>query len=161
MLKKPLRWGGRSASLKLILLCTMTLGGAMAATLLLRGGGASTPTLPTDPGATGSTPTLPSGSTPVWGGDGADANHGEPGLDERPANTTCHAPERPVEQASVSLVKAIPNVGFAAIGVVRAPHDPSKWYLIDRTGTVARRWDAVKVEAHPAEVLDAVQALPR
>lgn len=138
MLKKPLRWGGRSASLKLILLCTMTLGGAMAATLLLRGGGASTPTLPTDPGATGSTPTLPSGSTPVWGGDGADANHGEPGLDERPANTTCHAPERPVEQASVSLVKAIPNVGFAAIGVVRAPHDPSKWYLIDRTGSVKR-----------------------
>ena len=32
-------------------------------------------------------------------------------------------------------------------------------YLIDADGTVARRWDAVKVEEHAAEVLDAVNAL--
>ena len=32
-------------------------------------------------------------------------------------------------------------------------------YLIDRTGTVARRWDAVKVEDHAAEVLAAVNEL--
>jgi peroxiredoxin Q/BCP len=32
-------------------------------------------------------------------------------------------------------------------------------YLIDRTGTVARRWDAVKVEDHAAEVLTAVNEL--
>ena len=32
-------------------------------------------------------------------------------------------------------------------------------YLIDRDGTVARRWDAVKVESHAAEVLEAVNAL--
>jgi len=32
-------------------------------------------------------------------------------------------------------------------------------FLIDAAGTVARRWDAVKVEAHAAEVLAAVTAL--
>ena len=32
-------------------------------------------------------------------------------------------------------------------------------YLIDGRGRVARRWDAVKVETHAAEVLDAVHAL--
>jgi len=32
-------------------------------------------------------------------------------------------------------------------------------YLIDGTGTVARRWDAVKVDDHATDVLDAVQAL--
>jgi peroxiredoxin Q/BCP len=32
-------------------------------------------------------------------------------------------------------------------------------YLIDAEGTVAQRWDSVKVETHPAEVLAAVDAL--
>ena len=32
-------------------------------------------------------------------------------------------------------------------------------YLIDADGTVARRWDTVKVDTHPAEVLAAVDAL--
>ncbi len=32
-------------------------------------------------------------------------------------------------------------------------------YLVDAAGTVAQRWDAVKVDAHAAEVLAAVQAL--
>ena len=32
-------------------------------------------------------------------------------------------------------------------------------YLIDADGTVARRWDGVKVEEHAAEVLEAVNAL--
>ena len=32
-------------------------------------------------------------------------------------------------------------------------------YLIDADGTVARRWDTVKVDTHPAEVLAAVEAL--
>ena len=34
-------------------------------------------------------------------------------------------------------------------------------YLIDAAGKVARRWDAVKVEDHAAEVLDAVNQLGR
>jgi thioredoxin-dependent peroxiredoxin len=32
-------------------------------------------------------------------------------------------------------------------------------YLIDAEGKVARRWDTVKPDTHPAEVLDAVRAL--
>jgi peroxiredoxin Q/BCP len=34
-------------------------------------------------------------------------------------------------------------------------------YLIGPDGTIARRWDTVKPAEHPAEVLAAVQALPR
>lgn len=34
-------------------------------------------------------------------------------------------------------------------------------YLIDDTGTVARRWDSVKVDAHAAEVLAAVDEMAR
>ena len=43
--------------------------------------------------------------------------------------------------------------GRTYMGVARAT------YLIDATGTVAQRWDAVKVDAHADEVLAAVQAL--
>jgi thioredoxin-dependent peroxiredoxin len=32
-------------------------------------------------------------------------------------------------------------------------------YLIDSNGTVARRWDTVKVDTHPQEVLEAVRGL--
>jgi peroxiredoxin Q/BCP len=32
-------------------------------------------------------------------------------------------------------------------------------YLIGPDGTIARRWDTVKVETHPAEVLEAVSTL--
>ena len=32
-------------------------------------------------------------------------------------------------------------------------------YLIDGDGKVAKRWDTVKPDAHPAEVLEAVRGL--
>ncbi len=43
--------------------------------------------------------------------------------------------------------------GNTFMGVVRTT------YLIDRKGTVARRWDKVKVPGHADEVLEAVKAL--
>ena len=110
----------------------------MAATVLLTQGTGSTPVWPSG--------TVSSGSTPVWPGTSevpssptpGDGSEDTSGLDTRPANPTCHAPERPIEQASVSLTKAISNVGFGAVGVVRAPNDPGKWYLIDRAGVIKR-----------------------
>lgn len=134
------RLHGRSAVLKGVLLLAMSMGGVMAmAALMSRGSGLSTPTTPTNPIPGGSTPVAPgSGSTPVGGLPSGDPNDGTSGLDERPANTTCHAPERPAEQSSVSLTKVVPNVGFGAVGMARAPNDPSKWYLIDRAGVIKR-----------------------
>lgn len=109
----------------------------MAATVLIRGSGSTTPTLPATT-VIGSTPVAPSvpgvPSSPTPG----DPNENPPGLDTRPPNTTCHAPERPVEQASVALSRAISNVGFGAVGMARAPNDPSKWYLVDRAGVIKR-----------------------
>ena len=43
--------------------------------------------------------------------------------------------------------------GRSFMGIVRTT------YLIDRDGTVARRWDNVKVDGHADEVVDAVRSL--
>ncbi len=132
---------GRAAVLRSVLLLAMSMGGVMAvAALVARGSNLSTPTLvATGSAASGSTPVMPSGSTPGTGSSPDDPNEVPAGLDARPVNDTCHAPERPPEQSSVSLTRAISNVGFGAVGVTRAPNDPSKWYLIDRTGVI-KRW---------------------
>lgn len=138
---EPMRGHGRAAVLRGVLLLAISMGGVMAMAALLVRGGSSTPTSPamgSTPG--GSTPVTPgSGSTPGAGSPEFDPNNVASGLDARPANATCHAPQSPPEQASISLTKAISNVGFGAVGVVRAPNDPAKWYLIDRAGTI-KRW---------------------
>lgn len=130
------RWHsrGRAAVQKGILFGLMVVGGVVAAMVLSpRGGGSSVPPPPT-------TTPAPDGSTPVWPDTGGDPNGTVSfGLDTRPTNTTCHAPQRPLEQSSVSLSKAISNVGFGAVGMARAPDDPSQWYLIDRAGII-KRW---------------------
>lgn len=129
---------GRSAMSKgaWVLLCLV--GGAMAATLLIRGSGSTTPTLPPATTVIGSTPVGPGVPGVPTSPSPGDPNESPPGLDTRPPNATCHAPERPVEQASVSLSRAISNVGFGAVGMARAPNDPSKWYLVDRAGVIKR-----------------------
>lgn len=131
----------KAAVLKGALLLLMSVGGVMAATLLLtRSSGTTTPTWQaSSTPVSGSTPTAPgTGSTPLPEGPVGGASASLSGLDTRPGNATCHAPERPTEQASVSLTKAIANNGFGAVGIARAPNDPSKWYLIDRAGVIKR-----------------------
>lgn len=118
------------------MLLLLSVGSVMAATVLLRGDGrSSTPTLASTPTPTGSTPLPPSGSTPPTP---IEVVEEVSGLDARPTNTTCLAPERPAEQSSVSLTKVISNVGFGAVGMARAPNDASKWYLVDRAGVIKR-----------------------
>lgn len=135
------RLHGRAAVLRGVLLLVMSMGGVIAMAALLTRGGSSTPIAQAmDSTPIGSTPVMPgSGSTPGTGSTAWDPNDDIAGLDERPANPTCHAPERPSEQASISLTKVISNVGFGAVGVARAPNDPAKWYLIDRAGVI-KRW---------------------
>lgn len=158
---EPVRLRGKAALLKVALLCLMAVGGAMAATVLLTRGGSSTPTLPEGSTPVGTTPVMPgSGTTPGTGSSSGDPNDTVSGLDERPANATCHAPERPAEQASVSLTKVISNVGFGAVGMARAPNDPSKWYMVDRAGVIKRfnrQGDAFTPGGEFADLRDRVQ----
>lgn len=129
----------RAAMLKGVLLLLISVGGVMAASaLLISGRGTTTASLATDKsnsvvapqGATGPYE-VPLAALPA-------ADDASSGLGARPGNATCFVPERPAEQASVSLNKVISNNGFGAVGMARAPNDPSKWYLIDRAGTIKR-----------------------
>jgi peroxiredoxin Q/BCP len=61
------------------------------------------------------------------------------------------ADHRVAEQYGVWQEKRM--YGKVSMGVARTT------YLIDPAGTVARRWDRVKVEGHTAEVLAAVKAM--
>jgi uncharacterized repeat protein (TIGR03806 family) len=66
------------------------------------------------------------------------------GLDARPSNTSCIAPERATGSVSIGTERAFPNLRFAdAAGVgrdpvvmVQAPGDDSRWFVGERFGVV-------------------------
>ncbi len=60
------------------------------------------------------------------------------GLDYRPANATCAAPKRLQTQGQIELQPMLAYVGDVSwpVDMVQPPNDPSKWYVIDREGTV-------------------------
>jgi uncharacterized repeat protein (TIGR03806 family) len=59
------------------------------------------------------------------------------GLASRPSNTTCIAPTRPVDATTVILAKPFPNVkGSLPIAMRQPPGDPSRWFLVNKGGTV-------------------------
>lgn len=60
------------------------------------------------------------------------------GLDERPDNTTCIAPERPVPaDVTAELVRVFPALGFQQpVLAVQAPGDDSRWYVVEQAGVV-------------------------
>jgi len=66
------------------------------------------------------------------------------GLDARPSNTTCIAPERASGSGSIATERAFPNLRFRdAAGVTRnpllmiqAPRDRSRWFVVERFGAV-------------------------
>lgn len=62
------------------------------------------------------------------------------GLDVRPANLTCLAMARPPETGSVTVQTVLTNPAPAAVSTafVQRPDDLSKWYLVDRAGTITR-----------------------
>lgn len=74
------------------------------------------------------------------------------GLDERPFNTTCLAPPRPSTGAPVRLVRVFREHRFTQpLGLVQAPHQPARWYVVEKRGTI-QRFDANGGDAE--EVLD-------
>ncbi len=82
----------------------------------------------------------PGGTTPDGG---LLPNGALPGLDGRPANPTCKAPERPqlTTGGEIGFVPAFPNMDFdgLAIGVIRSrlgASGPLRWFVVERAGNI-------------------------
>ena len=73
------------------------------------------------------------------------------GLTDRPANTTCVAPDRPVVVTGSRIEQAFPNLSFRTVpndphsqfrnGVIDAkqiPGDNSQWFVVERAGKIHR-----------------------
>lgn len=59
------------------------------------------------------------------------------GLDARPANPTCVAPERPAEPSGVAVQPAFPKLRFQEpLLVLQAPGDNRRIYVLEKTGRV-------------------------
>lgn len=71
------------------------------------------------------------------------------GLSERPSNTTCVAPDRPVQTTSITTEDAFPALPLLAqpVGLLQAPGDPSEWFVIEKGGRVVRFDNAPSVSA--------------
>jgi uncharacterized repeat protein (TIGR03806 family) len=60
-----------------------------------------------------------------------------PGLDMRPSNTTCVAPERPASNSAIELERAFANLSFSKpVWMEQPPGDGSRWYVISQNGTI-------------------------
>jgi uncharacterized repeat protein (TIGR03806 family) len=59
------------------------------------------------------------------------------GLDERPANPTCTAKERPVVDTGVRLERVWNGLSFnAPMYATQAPGDATQWFVVERNGTI-------------------------
>jgi uncharacterized repeat protein (TIGR03806 family) len=93
----------------IVLLCTLAATGCGGG-----GGGGSTPPSPPPP------PPPPSS-----------------GLDARPSNTSCIAPDRPTTTATVALQRVFPSLTFSSpVALLQAPGDASRWFVIEQAGRV-------------------------
>ena len=112
---------------------------------------AGCPTAPPDAGPS------PSPEPPVDGGapepspdDGAFVDGGAPdggvvevdagpGLESRPSNVTCVAPERPVVGANIALTRVFPSLAWPdAVELLQAPNDNTAFYVVRKSGVVER-----------------------
>ncbi|HUQ51811.1 MAG TPA: PQQ-dependent sugar dehydrogenase, partial [Gammaproteobacteria bacterium] len=69
------------------------------------------------------------------------------GLDARPSNLTCVAPAKtPAGVATIQLQRVFPNLSFSQpVGMLQAPGDNSRWFVLEKGGTVR----AVTTTANP------------
>lgn len=67
------------------------------------------------------------------------------GLDARPSNTTCIAPDRATGSATIGTERAFPNLTFQdpvtrvtknPLFMLQAPGDASRWFVVERFGVV-------------------------
>ncbi len=61
------------------------------------------------------------------------------GLDSRPPNLSCVAPERPASAGSISLEPVFEGLDAAApVTLLQAPDEPDWWYVVQQSGEVYR-----------------------
>ena len=66
-----------------------------------------------------------------------DSAAADPGLVTRPADNTCVAPQRPVTDSALD-VKVVADQDISwPWKCCQAPGDPTRWYVVDRSGYVA------------------------
>lgn len=59
------------------------------------------------------------------------------GLDARPGNTSCIAPEPPANSASIVRTRVFSELSFSsAVGLLREPDNNLRWYVIEKAGQV-------------------------
>jgi uncharacterized repeat protein (TIGR03806 family) len=84
------------------------------------------------------------------------------GLDARPSNKTCVAPERDTGSVTIGTQRVFPKLKFvdpvtrvtrAPVLLLQAPRDASRWFLLERHGVV-RVFDNNEAEATSSVVLD-------
>ncbi len=81
----------------------------------------------------------------------ATPDDGASGLDARPLNRTCVAPERPAGEIPnmIDAVRVFPNLEFdRPIDLAQAPMDDSKWYVTTRYGLVLMFENNADVETY-------------
>ena len=76
------------------------------------------------------------------------------GLDSRPNNATCIAPNQPSVSTSVALTRVFPNLSFSQpILMLQAPSDSSRWYVVQQNGVV-RMFDNVNNTTTASNFID-------
>ncbi len=72
------------------------------------------------------------------GGGNSDNNNTDiSGLDTRPANINCIAPDRPASSSSFTTQQVFGNLQFTTpVAMLQAPGDSSRWFVLEQTGTI-------------------------
>lgn len=72
---------------------------------------------------------------------GSKGDASEFGLDSRPSNPSCLAPDRPLGDAELRFERAFESLRFAnPVALLQAPGDAEHWYVVEQAGRV-RRFD--------------------
>ena len=71
------------------------------------------------------------------GNEGAQPPPPTAGLDIRPSNTACLAPERDIVTANVAVPPAFPALAFSEpVAMLQAPRDASRWFVVEQGGRI-------------------------
>lgn len=104
---------------------------------------------PTDSATDSGTPTDSGTTVPD-----TDTTTTVPALDERPANLTCTAPERPLPAGAAKLTRVFPDLAWTEpMEMLQPPGDTAVWWMIEQAGIVWRFEDDPAVTTRD-QVLD-------
>jgi glucose/arabinose dehydrogenase len=73
---------------------------------------------------------------PSSGGKADDVVLSPTGLDLRPSNTTCVAPDRPQSSAAITHRRAFENLSFTQPVQMKQPPQSERWYVVEKRGVI-------------------------